>query len=488
MRRITASLIISVLVLGSLTACTGDVAPEKSSFGQVDPMADSRVLVGSVLDEDDADKDGAAEEAADVPDSHAAHSGKTSEELDVANLPPSIKRMAQLCDAVNLGTVETLTAYSSTSASLIWHCIHLYICNCTDEELGVTTVGDYYEADPRVVTASIYAMFGKIKDIPRIPTDETISHDGEAPHIQISNDMKYRFLAEDRGPTVSEIRRATLYSDGSLEMEVALMDSETGEETVSIIYTMRVNSRDTTTSAMYEYEITGSRAADSITSDKISGTPFISIARQVYGYDLYPEDDSRYNEVEEVLEFSSFKEHVPGLNDLNKRITEEIIPVADEELDEVSWHEIKSYPITTEDHVQIATTYITYPNYGTDPDVACFIFDKKKKRAMVMNDVLEMCALNEFALTARVRGLWNPEGDETLTDLTYRGFIIRRDGSADIFYMLDIHNPEAGDYRRIGAYNSKAKKLRYPFDEGDLLPEDETDQMKPALTHGVKEQ
>lgn len=462
-----------------LSGC-GDEPVAKSSFGSVDPMQDGQVLAESIISdpaEDDETEDGST---GDTP-------SKTAKQLDVNALPAEVMRMAQLCDALNMGCVEHQSGYSSDDTDFMWHCVHIYACNCTDKDMGFTTVGDYIEADPWTINDVLYAMFGRLKEIPQLPAAEVEGGEGEDPHIVISNDLKYRFTIGDRGTSGPDIRRVTQYSDGSMEMEVALIDLETGEETVSFIYTMRSNTRDTTTSALFGYEITGSRAADAITSDKMSGVPFLSAVMQVYGYDSYSEDDSKYNEVEEVLMFNSFSEHVPGIEELNGKISGEILAFANEELDEVEWHEIISYPLTTDNYVQVATTFITYPNYATDPDLRVYNYDKKKSRAMDINDALSVCNMTEAKLIERVRGLFKGQGSETLQKLEFKGFLFRRDGSVDMYYMLYVNNPEAEDYKRLVAYNSLTGTLRYPFEEGSLIPYDETDQMKPPLTHGVKE-
>ena len=215
--QIAPVIVISLLSL-SLVACK-DAQPQKSSFGEVDPMVDGQVLAESVV-EDDAigDSDGSSEDelTSDTP-------SKTSKQLDPQDLPDDIKRMADLCDAINMGCVENQSAYSADDTELIWHCVHLYVTNCTDKIMGFTTVGDYYEADPRIINDVIYAMFGRLRELPQLP-ELSGENDGDHPHIQISNDLKYRFTAGDRGSSEPEIRRVTQYSDGSMEMEVALVD------------------------------------------------------------------------------------------------------------------------------------------------------------------------------------------------------------------------------------------------------------------------
>ena len=88
------------------------------------------------------------------------------------------------------------------------------------------------------------------------------------------------------------------------------------------------NTRNTTTSAIFDYEITGVRPADRKTSDRISGIPFLVPVIQVYGYDSYERDDPKYNEVEEVLYFDSFSDEDEQMDVLNERIEHEILEYA----------------------------------------------------------------------------------------------------------------------------------------------------------------
>jgi hypothetical protein len=322
-------------------------------------------------------------------------------------------------------------------------------------------------------------MFGKLNSIPKI-SGNTFENIGGDAHVKISYELKYQFSIGDRGLSEPQVRSATQYSDGSLEMEVALVNSDTGEETVSFIYTMRANTRDTTTGALFDYEITGARPADRGTSDKIEGMPFLVPVMQVYGYDSYEKDDPKYAEVDEVLYYNSFKEHVPGVDELNARISHEILEYANASEDETSWHEICSYPLTTDDYVQVATTFVTRPGDGSDPDIRCYNYDKKKTRALDINDVLEMIGSSNDELIKHIEQL---AGETASADV--RGFIVRRDGSVDIFCM--ITGTGEGSEKKLAAYNSGTDELRFVFDDGYVIPEDETDDMKPELTHGRKD-
>ena len=467
----TILLSFALLCMPVLCGCK-EQQVEKSSFGQVDVFSDGDVLVDDVNGESEPETEISEEQllTSDRPI-------KTSSKLDVDSLPAEVTKMIGLCDAINMSCVELQSAYNSSDTDFVWHCVHMYVANCRDEEMGFIKVGDCYEADPKIVNAVIYAMFGKLGSIPKV-SGSAFDNLGGDTHVKISNGLKYQFSIGDRGMSIPQVRNATEYSDGSLEMEVALVNSETEEETVSFIYTMRANTRDTTTGALFAYEITGARPADRATSDKIEGMPFLVPVMQVYGYDAYDMDDPKHAQVEEVLYYGSFKEHVPGVDEINARISHEILEYANAPVDESSWHEVCSYPLTTDQYVQVAITFATYPQDTAGPDIRCYNYDKKKTRAMDINDALELIESSEEALMSRIGQL---AGGGSSADI--KGFIVRRDGSVDFFCMIR----DEGTEKKLAAYNSGADELRVISDGEDVLPEDETDDMKPELTHGRKD-
>ncbi len=452
----------------SIVLCSCAQTPAaKSSFGQIDAMEDGVVLVSDV----DAGEEDVAEE--DVTSDATI---KTSVNLDVNDLPESMEKMVGLCDAINMACVENRKIYNADDNELVWHSVHLYVSGCSDTDMGFKQVGDYIEADPKIVDAAIYSMFGKLRTIPEIPEDILYDpYSGRDVHIQISNNLKYRFAAGDRGMSAPEVRRATQYSEGSAELEVALVDEETKEETVSFIYTLRANTRDTTTAAIFDYEITGVRAADKITSDKMSGIPFLTSVIQTY--------DGK--DVVEILYFNSFQEHVPGLEEIDAAISHEMLEYANAPIGEDSWHEIISYPVSTDNYVQYAVTYAIRPDEVNDPDIRCYNYDKKKSRVMDINDCYNLLDTTADKLSKKVVGLYTAgHDDETVAGLGCRGFIVKKDRSLYVYYVLDTRGDDGAVSKRLVAFDSASTSLIYYNEGQDLIPEDETDTMKPPLTHG----
>ena len=465
--------VISILIISALVLCGCKSEPvSKTRFGQADAMENGPVLA-NINGEPLADGEGATQESLTV-----STPLKTAKSLDIDNLPENVEKMIGLCDAINMVCVEKEKTYTADDEDFMWHCVHVFVGICTDRKMGLEKSGNHIEADQDTVRDILFAMFGKLREIPQIPESAMSESDGGA-HISMGNNMKYRFSIGDRGMSAPEVRRVTQYSDGSLEMEVALVDEETNEETVCFIYSMRANTKDTTTSARFAYEITGARSADKATSDKISGRPYLVPIMQVYDKDVI-----------EVLQFASFSEHVPGMEELNKRIADEVLAVAETEETEDEPKRICSYPVTTGDVVQVATSVATYSGDTVSNDICCYNYDVKKSRILDENDALALNNTTRDKQNERITELWNNNGsfEGTISGRAqYRGFIIRKDGSGDLFYRLDVTDDDGGAKTVMIAYNTQADAIRVIEPEDNILPSSETDETRPRLTHGAKD-
>ena len=486
MRKRSFVTIISIITLSSLllNACKSEPV-KKTRFGLTDAMSDGPVLAmingKSVTEEDSSEEEGEVATGSSL---------KTAKSLDIDQLPENISKMIGLCDAINMVCVEKQKAYTADDEDFMWHCAHVFVINSNDKRLGLAKAGSYIEAEPDVVKDIMCAMFGKLREVPQIPESAMSDDDGMA-HISMGNNLKYRFSAGDRGMSEPEVRRVTQYSDGSLEMEVALIDSETHEETVCFIYSMRANTRDTTTSARYAYEITGARSADKATSDKISGLPYLVPVVQTYGYDSYAKGDPRYDETCEIMMYASFNEHVPGMEELNSKIRNEVLSVYENEVDSDSHLRICSYPVSNSDYIQLVTSVSVIKGDTTASDIHSYNYIVKKNRVMDENDALAVCEMTKNELYKRIISLWE-EGSSfegiPLSDPVLKGFIIRNDGSADMFCTLAVADAEGVTNDNVVAYNSSSDSIRVIPPDGDVLPESETDSVRPKLTHGREDQ
>ena len=137
--------------------------------------------------------------------------------------------------------------------------------------------------------------------------------------------------------------------------------------------------------------------------------------------------------------------------------------------------------------MQIAATVASYPNDGIDPDIFCYNYDKSKRRAMDINDALKTCEMTSGELSDVIRSLTEKKLQQgSVNEAEYDGFIAKADGTFDVFYTVTVDEGD-GETGKLVAYNSGTKDIRIVFEEGDVIPADECDDLKPVLTHGRKE-
>ena len=483
--------VIMVMVCACLTlsGCNNEDVGPTVSFGTEDILSEGKVLgvLGEGKNDSEKTEDSQKESssAGEKETSTNKSSGlKTATSLNVNNLPDDIEDMVELCDALSITSVEMGTSYGN-SPEYVWTAVHNAIMNADYKKDGYEIKGDVILADPKIADGMIRAMFGKVKNIPDIPMEMSKEPDEGVPaEVSIGNDFMYHFSLGDRGDSWPEVRRATLYSDGSGEMEVALLGGPTAEEIVSFIYSLRVNTKDTSASAQYDYEITGQRPANRETSNKMNGVPFITMVMQNYPTGV--KSELLGQSVEEIPYFNSYnRQRAKDIDALNARISYEIMEYAMENEQDGQWHEICTYPVSNMKYVQAAVTYSRWPNYGTDGNIRTYNFDVSGMKALDINDAYALCNMTADQLTKDIRRAYVPGNDKGKIDrIEIGGFLIKEDGSVDFYAVLYIDGTVDEPFDRIVAINSQTKKMRYIFESDEGVVSEEEDAFNPPLTHG----
>ena len=460
-----------------------------TSFGTEDILTEGEVL--GFLGEDVGVENSEAFSDTSVGGADAgtakASSGslKTATSLDVNDLPENMKGMVSLCDTLNITSVERGENYGN-SPEYLWNAVHIAVLNDDLSDEGYTVADNVVEADNETVKELVRAMFGKVKTTPDIPAEYMKSESPDIPAaISVDEETGYSFSLGDRGMSEPEVRRVTVYSDGSAEMEVALLDSEFSEEIVSFIYSVRINTKDTSVSAKYGYEITGQRPANRTTANKMNGVPYITMVMQNYGNKK--SDVAAEKTIEEVPYFNSLKPKQKGIETLNARISYEIMEFAMmEEDDETQWHEICSYPVSNEKYVQVVVTYARWPAEGTEGEIRSYNFDASSMAAMDYNAAYALCNSDEKTIRKEISSAFSPKkSGEKLDRFNISGFLIKPDGSVDFYVVVYLVNGNGESYNRIAAFDSATKELRFVYDSGESVVSRELeDDFKPALTHG----
>lgn len=415
---------------------------------------------------------------------------KKVEKTEADRLPEEVKKMILLCDSLNIASSQLGMKYC-TSPEYVWTAIHNYVMSADVEQEGFRIEGDVAVVDPDTVKRYVYAMFGELKDIPEIPYElqEKAGDEYSAP-VTMGNDLKYRFFMGDRGDTRADVMSVISYTDGTKEVKVALIGEEDNKEDVCFIYSLRDNGKDTSATSQFAYEITGQRYADLLTDLKMKGIPYIDMVMQKYpSEEASSEDEAINSTIEEVPYFCCNQERNEAVEELNARISYEIMEFAMAKEDKQEWHEICSYPVTNSKYVQVVVTYSRWPNYGTEGKLSTYNYDVANMVAMELEDALKLSNKSFEELFSGIEAAYVPENPGDVYDRAeYDGFFVLPNGSVDFYVTLYVTNPETEPFNRIVAYNTETKELRYIFEsETGVVSSKMVDTYIPNLTHGKQD-
>lgn len=150
------------------------------------------------------------------------------------------------------------------------------------------------------------------------------------------------------------------------------------------------------------------------------------------------------------------------------------------------WIEIKSYPFTSDNYLQVVVTHIVYPTYGTAGDMFSINYNKKEKRAITISDVMEMLEMNEDDLLFEVGELFEPEfPGQSLDTVDTTGFLLREGPNGQYVLLLleiTLANSEGDPWKGFYAYAPESDEL-YELDNYCLFDPYDMDQWEPPLTY-----
>ena len=159
------------------------------------------------------------------------------------------------------------------------------------------------------------------------------------------------------------------------------------------------------------------------------------------------------------------------------------------------WIVIRSYPFTGKKYLQVITHYVTYPNYGSDGNIASFVYDKNKKNLVTAANVMKQYGLDETELTRRVKKWYDDgykEGKESVTEVKPAGVYIWESSDSDasvpkLILYVTVDNPDADEWTYLYTYEPEGDKQewsRNPLEKMDidyLFPPHTVDRMNPPL-------
>jgi hypothetical protein len=149
--------------------------------------------------------------------------------------------------------------------------------------------------------------------------------------------------------------------------------------------------------------------------------------------------------------------------------------------------EIRSYPFTSRDYLQVVTTYCAFPTYGTDGDLISVNYDAVNDKWISLSDAMESAGLDNETMSQNAGRLFKPEFDgQVLKGVGATGFLIHDGGAAGkyIRFLLEITTAnEGGDiWKAFYSYTPALDEL-YRMNSQCLFDPAEPDQMEPPLAY-----
>ena len=407
-------------------------------------------------------------------------------ELDINNLPKDLEALVPLCDALNICQFERGTNYSTEDDEFIWNSVRIAFGDCDWDKEDIILYENTISVGAVPVREYLYAMFGNVPNMPPIP--KTMIDDRSAYYAGTSKgtEIRYDFSIGDRGLSCPELRKAVQHPDTSITLEVALIDVTDGSEIVDFNYDVITNTKNLSTSVRYQYAIVGSEPADELTKTKMEGIPYITFVKQLYGKDSFDVEDAQYNSIEEIPWFTSNK-NLSLVDRINDRIREELLNLSDSIDPEVEWVEIKSYPVTGSEYIQVLVSYNIYPCYGTCGDITSYNYCVDKNSLFDIKKALIMAEISEEDLYAKAsEGDYGEYGENAqYKESQCQGFFILDDGSIDFYLKVFFDSTTGGEpFDIIASINSKTNAIKTYGIDDDLLDDKQVDVMVPPLTHG----
>ena len=156
--------------------------------------------------------------------------------------------------------------------------------------------------------------------------------------------------------------------------------------------------------------------------------------------------------------------------------------------DKDSWIQIRTYPITNNQMIQLIISNMLCPNYGTDGDIVSYNFDKTKNEWVGLDTVFEQLGISRNTIETGAKNAFVPEYEgEYVDNVEVQGFRYINGDSVDFFLKIFVINPDADPWNGLYRYSYTPKSqtlnklnMEQPFNVSEL------DVMNPPLYYGRK--
>ncbi len=181
----------------------------------------------------------------------------------------------------------------------------------------------------------------------------------------------------------------------------------------------------------------------------------------------------------------------PEIESLNHTIANGVLTDYNDYMEKAgsdSWVEVRSYPFTSDEYLQIVTTYCECPTYAIDGNLYSYNFDRKNNRFMSVDDALADLKLDRDTVADTASGLiqdYYPNTSVTVESVDVAGFLIQEGASGPLTQLLlqvNATEDEVGDWEGFFGYTPALNELirlngQCLFDPSDM------DQMNPPLSY-----
>ena len=156
------------------------------------------------------------------------------------------------------------------------------------------------------------------------------------------------------------------------------------------------------------------------------------------------------------------------------------------EVPENTWIEIKSYPFTSSEYLQVVVTSNIFPTYGTDGDLFSVNYDKKTGKWISVDDILKELDMDSEQLLIEVGEAYEPEFPEMQMDkVEVTGFLMHEgtDGhTVELFLEITEKNVDSDTWKGFYSFTPESRTL-FRMDNVCLFDPNAMDQMTPPLSY-----
>lgn len=156
----------------------------------------------------------------------------------------------------------------------------------------------------------------------------------------------------------------------------------------------------------------------------------------------------------------------PEIDSINRAMNQGFQRIYDDFMEsgeERQWIEIRSYPFTSPDYLQVVITSVFFPNYRLDGNITSINYDIKANKWIALQDIMSELGLDEDRLIYNIGKLYEPVIPGQLIEaVAVKGFLIREGPEGlvtDLLLELTADSEDDDPWQFIYAYTPELNQL-----------------------------